>query len=234
MTATAWGQERPPVSPASKAATVGPAWSSLTRAQQQALVPLQREWAGIDANRKAKWLDVAARFPTMPAAERERVQERMADWSRLTPAERGQARLQFQESRQFAAEDRQARWDAYRALTDEERAELARRNKPAAKAAAPVNGDAKLAAAVKRNVVPPTAAAPAPKAVSPTAVQVKPGATTTLMSQPARAPVHQQSGLPKIAATEGFVDPKTLLPKRGPQGAAVRTTAAASQPLASP
>ncbi len=230
----ALAQERP-AGGAPRVASEGPPWSSLSRAQQQALTPLQREWPNIDATRKAKWLDVAARFPSMPAAERERVQERMADWSRLTPAERGAARLQFQQSRQFAAEDRQARWEAYRALPEEERVELARRSRPAAKAPAPVNGDVKSATAAKRNLVPPTTAAAAtPKQVSPTAVQVKPGATTTLMSQPARAPAHQQSGLPKIAATEGFVDPKTLLPKRGPQGAAVRSTAAAPQPTPAP
>jgi hypothetical protein len=36
----------------------------------------------------------------------------------------------------------------------------------------------------------------------------------------AQPPAHQQTGLPKIAATPGFVDPVTLLPRRGPQGAA--------------
>lgn len=217
----------------------GPAWSSLTRAQQEALAPLQREWPSIDANRRIKWLEVAAKFPTMPAAERERIQARMADWSRLTPTERGQARHQFQEARQFAAEDRQARWETYRALPEERRAELAQRNKgqqgtpPANKAAGPVV-DAK-AAPSKRNLVPAsTSATQAVKPVTPTVVQVKPGATTTLMSQGAKPPAHQQPGLPKIAATEGFVDPHTLLPRRGPQGAAVRSASAASEPAPAP
>lgn len=211
-----------------------PAWSSLTRAQQEALAPLQRDWASIDANRRSKWLEVAAKFPAMPAAERERIQARMADWSRLTPSERGQARQQFQESRQFAAEDRQARWESYRALPEEQRTELAQRNsrlqtKPASAAA-----DGKQAPS-KRNLVPAaTSSAQFAKPVTPTAVQVKPGATTTLMSRPAKPPAHQQPGLPKIAATEGFVDPNTLLPKRGPQGAAVRSASAASVPRAAP
>jgi hypothetical protein len=59
-------------------------------------------------------------------------------------------------------------------------------------------------------------------------VQAKPGATTTLMSQRALPPAHHQPGLPKIAATEGFVDHSTLLPQRGPQGAAVRAEPASS------
>ncbi len=74
----------------------------------------------------------------------------------------------------------------------------------------------------------------AAKSVSPTVVQARPGATTVLVTRAAPPPNHQQPGLPKIAATEGFVNPATLLPKRGAQGAAVRTAAAASDPAASP
>ena len=62
----------------------------------------------------------------------------------------------------------------------------------------------------------------------PTAQQAKPGATTTAMTSRPQPPAHQQPGLPKIAATPGFVDPSTLLPRRGPQGAAVRAASAAS------
>ena len=56
--------------------------------------------------------------------------------------------------------------------------------------------------------------------------QARPGATTTPMTTRAAPPLHQQAGLPKIAATPTFVNPATLLPKRGPQGAAVRSVAA--------
>lgn len=237
-------QDRPVASPTiaaapapkPKAAPGGPAWNSLSPAQQAALAPLQRDWPTIDANRKAKWIDVAARFPRMPADERARIQARMTEWARLTPAERGRARLQFQEARQFPAEDRQARWEAYRALPEEKRAELARQSAKSPQKAAPAaEPRAATAAGGKRNVVAPTPQASAlSKPVSPTSVQGKPGATTTLVSQQPRMPVHQQAGLPKIAATEGFVDPKTLLPRRGPQGAAVRSAAAPSQPQAAP
>lgn len=228
-------QDRPtgPATPGpAKPVTDGPAWHALTAAQREALAPLQRDWPSIDGNRKAKWLDVAARFPRMPADERQRIQERMAEWARLTPAERGRARLQFQQARQFPAEDRQARWEAYRALPDEARAELARRGSkgPQKPAAAASDNRPSTATATKRNVLPPGAPATAMyKPVTPTAVQVKPGATTTLLSQKPQAPVHQQAGLPKVAATEGFVDPKTLLPRRGAQAAAVRSAAAPSQ-----
>lgn len=204
-----------------------PAWASLTPGQKAALAPLQRDWASIDLQRKQKWLEVAGRFPAMSTAERQRVQERMAEWARMTPVERTRARLQFQETRQFSPEDRQARWDAYQALPDDERAALAQRAKPAGKAASSVETRAPDTSA-KRNLVTPTRQA-AVKPIAPTVVQAKPGATTSLMSARTAPPAHQQPGLPKIAATEGFVNPNTLLPRRGPQGAAV-SAAAASKP----
>jgi len=61
----------------------------------------------------------------MPAEERQRIQERMSEWARMTPEERGRARLQFQEARQISPQQRQARWDAYLALPEEERRALA-------------------------------------------------------------------------------------------------------------
>jgi hypothetical protein len=56
-------------------------------------------------------------------------------------------------------------------------------------------------------------------------VQAGPGATTTLVTRRPTPPAHQQTGLPKIAATPEFVNKSTLLPQRGPQGAAVRPVA---------
>ena len=215
----------------------GPAWVTLTQQQQQTLAPLQREWASIDATRKQKWIEVAAKFPSMPADERQRVQTRMADWARLTPTERAGARMQFQEVRRLPADERQARWQAYQALSPEERGKLAQSAKPALRAASPVDTQARVRSTSdvpngKRNMV--RAPAPAPtRVVAPTVVQAKPGATTTTMSTRSPTPSHNQPGLPKIAATPGFVDSATLLPRRGPQGAAVRA-AASSDPTAQP
>lgn len=201
----------------------GVRWRDLSAAQREALAPLEREWAGIDAPRKQKWIEIAARYPSMPAAERKRLQDRMADWTRLTPAQRGQARLNYQETREVPSDDRRAKWEAYQSLPSEERRQLA------ARAAAQPNGSAAPrrgtpvpeTAQVKSNIVPNPALSAPPRAVAPTVVQAKPGATTSLMSDRRTPPSHQQTGLPKIAATPGFVDNQTLLPKRGPQGAAV-------------
>lgn len=230
-------QRQPAATAAAATRPGGPAWASLSAAQQQALAPLQREWPSIDASRKAKWLEIASRFPYMPAEERARVQQRMAEWSKLSPNERAEARIQFQQTRQFAPDDRQAGWDAYQALPEEARRDLARRAAKPLSANASANGATAAKPAprpagatppsAKQNIVEPPKAV-TPKLVTPTIVQSKPGATTTLLSQPANPPMHQQSGLPKISATKEFVQPNTLLPKRGPQGAAVRSAAAAS------
>jgi len=224
------------------AADRGVGWAALTPAQQQSLAPLQRDWDTIDANRRQKWLEVVTRFPTMAPAERERVRARMVEWARMTPTERAGARLQFQEASRVPAEERAAKWQAYQALPEEERRTLALRARPAVRAASapaaveaasrPRTGADAVAGNAKRNVVPVLPAAPT-RVVAPTVVQARPGATTTTMSTRASPPPHHQAGLPKIAATPGFVDPATLLPQRGPQGAAVRAAAssdAAAQP----
>lgn len=206
------------------------AWETLTPGQRQALAPLQREWSSLDATRQSKWLEVAARFPRMSAGDQQRLQERMTQWTRLTPAERERARLQFQETRELPADEKRARWEAYQALTEEQRRALAQRGERPAKGGSRADngtrGGTTQSETVKNNLVEPRQAPPA-RSVAPSVVTARPGATTTTVTTPPAPPLHHQPGLPKIAATPGFVDPATLLPQRGPQGAAVRAPASA-------
>lgn len=208
----------------------GPAWAGLTPQQRGVLAPLERDWPSIDAPRKAKWLEVATRFPSMPAEERQRVQERMADWARMSPTERGRARLTFQESKQLSPADKQQRWEAYQALPDDRRRALVERGKPGTDAnRKPQASVAPLGAAVPKKTADPqhaSALTPLVKPVAPTIVQAKPGATTTLMTRSAAPPVHQQPGQPKIAAKPDQVNRNTLLPQRGPQAAAAASASA--------
>lgn len=196
-------------------------WASLTPAQRQALAPLQREWPTLDADRKQQWLDVAGHFPRMTPAERQRVQARMTEWGRMSPKERGEARLNFQELRELTPEERQARWAQYQALTPEQRRKLAAQAQPASGPGRNTHPAPGLGP--KSNVVTPVSPRmSAARPVSPAEVQAKPGATTTLISRRPLPPVHQQPGMPKVAATPDFVDRRTLLPERGAQGAGVR------------
>lgn len=217
----------------------GPRWAELNPAQRSALAPLEREWPAIDAERKQKWVQIAGRFPTMAPAEQARVQARMGEWARMTPSERGKARLAYQEAKQVPAPDRQSRWDAYQALPPDQKRQLAARAVPPVptspsadprRAAAPVQKSGRELDQPKSNLVANPALAVPPRPIAPTVVQAQPGATTSLMSRRPVPPAHQQPGLPKIAATPEFVDKATLLPQRGAQGAAAVRSAAASEP----
>jgi hypothetical protein len=244
---------------AAVAAETGPGWASLNPQQRTALAPLARDWSSLDAQRKQKWLEVAARFDRLSPAERERIQARMSEWARMTPSERSQARLNYQDAKQISAEDRQARWEAYQALPEEQRRMLASQSaqKPAAATAGRPVADARAAGSAsapavsasaplqrrpalpagetrpKINTVPDPQHAPQPQTVAPTVVQAKPGASTRLITQTPTPPAHQQAGKPKIAATAEFVDHKTLLPQRGPQSPPVETRPASAAGAAS-
>lgn len=205
-------------------AASGTPWSALTPMQRTALSQLERDWAGIDASRQQKWLEIAARYPNMSPDERQRMQQRMTEWARLSPRERGQARINFQEARQLSPSERKARWESYQALPDEQKRKLAERANPPRDGAAVKPNSVTNVDGAKSNIVrAPTAPAVPVRPVGPTVVQAGPGATTTLISRPPKPPLHQQAGVPKIAATPAFVDSATLLPKRGAQGAAVES-----------
>jgi hypothetical protein len=238
----------PPFATTTSRAEAGVRWQALTPAQRQALAPLERDWAGIDAQRKQKWLQIADRYPSMPPQERERIADRMKEWARLTPAERGEVRQRYQEAQQVPAPARSAKWEQYQNLPPDAKQQLAAR---AAASAAPAKGDpvpgartgaaAREANQAKANVVPNPTLAQRPKPVAPTMVQAAPGATTRFITRPATPPEHQQSGMPKITATPEFVNRSTLLPRRGPQAAAVepvppppRTAAPTARPSAEP
>ncbi|MEP7058306.1 MAG: DUF3106 domain-containing protein [Caldimonas sp.] len=240
-------QVRSPASPPRLAVSTDESlrWQKLKPAQREALKPLQQEWPNLDAPSREKWIELAARMPNLPASERTRIQERMTDWARLTPAERGQARLRYQEAKQVPPSDRRSRWAAYQALPPEQKNELAARA-AAARTPVPANGRVDTATAgradrldrsgrdgpqAKSNIVPNPAYAAPPRPIGPTVMQAAPGATTTLITRRPAPPPHQHTGLPKIAATPEFVNKSTLLPQRGPQGAAIRP-AAASEPAA--
>lgn len=209
-------------------------WSALTPQQRQVLGPLAAQWPELDRSSREKWMDLASRYPDMPPAARERMRERMGQWARLPAQQRGEARLRFRNTRQLTPQERQQKWTAYQALPEAERQELAQqarrkqhpvvlpRSEPGPREPSQAQAVRENRRDGKANVVPnPLQAAPSARAVAPAVIKAGPGATTTLVTQPNSPALHQHTGLPKITATRGFVDPHTLLPRRGPQGAAM-------------
>jgi hypothetical protein len=114
-----------------------PLWSELTPAQQQALAPLSAKWDTVSEAQKRKWLALSQNFPKMSGAEQTKLHSRMTEWVALSPQQRTQARLNFGETQQISPDDKKAKWEAYQALTPEEKSKLAAgAAKPPATAAA--------------------------------------------------------------------------------------------------
>jgi hypothetical protein len=198
-------------------------WSQLTASERKVLQPLKDQWGLIGPAPKQKWRDIAARYPAMTAEQQARTTSRMSEWAAMTPTQRNAARLQFEQVKQMPAPERQARWDAYKSLPAEQRDALSKQaaeRAPAAALAARQNKPADRPQ-VKSNIVETTRPSAKAQPVGPVTVQAAVGASTRPITQSPTPPRHQQAGMPKIAASPGFVDSATLLPQRGPQGAAV-------------
>lgn len=204
-----------PILPPVSALAAAPTWQSLTAAQRDLLAPLASDWDKLGPTQRSKWLNATPRLAALPAPELARLHERMRDWAHLTPSERANARISFQVAKQVDAEQRQAKWEAYQALSPEKRQELAEKAAARRQAQTKATGPnpKPLAAAPKSNIVPA-----APKLVSPIAVtggliQAKPGATTVLITRSLALPSHHAAGEAKVVADPALVDAKTLLPK---------------------
>lgn len=102
-----------------------PVWVDLTRPQQEALEPLSSRWDSMSEAHKRKWIALSHNFKSLSPEEQEKLHSRMAEWVGLTVQERVQARLNFGQTKKLAPEEKRAQWEAYQALTDEERKELA-------------------------------------------------------------------------------------------------------------
>ena len=142
-----------PPKPLSAAALAArPAWTELTPSQQQALGPLAGRWTEISEQQRRKWITLSQNFHKLPAPEQEKLHSRMTDWAALSVQQRNQARLNFAETNKLAPDDKKAQWEAYQALSAEEKQKLAAgaTKKPAGAAIA-----IKPVAPQKMVVVPP-------------------------------------------------------------------------------
>lgn len=105
-------------------------WSELPAAEQRALSPLQTAWTGLNADDRAKWRELASNFDKLPAQQQSRLRSRMLEWANMSTAERTVARENFLKSRSpIASAERKAQWEAYQALSAEEKRKLANQAK---------------------------------------------------------------------------------------------------------
>ncbi len=106
-------------------ASNSPSWAALTVTEKAALYPLAGEWEKLGSSGQAKWLAIADRFPSMTQPERERTQERMAEWARLTPEQRRIARDSYLRAHALPPEKRAELLQKYQELPDQEKEHLA-------------------------------------------------------------------------------------------------------------
>ncbi|HEY4317539.1 MAG TPA: DUF3106 domain-containing protein [Herbaspirillum sp.] len=202
-------------SPAPKKSPNGPNWQALTPAQQLALAPLAGEWDGMDGLRKEKWIVIGNKYARMNPAEQSRIQDRMRDWIKLTPAQRRSVRQSYARTKKWDADQKSAQWQQYLQLSDEQKEQLSKqklsrppvtaisRIKPKPPSLLPIAPDPARAAATTATTVPATAIAtqppspalpaapanpsPAPAAVPP-AIPMAPAAPSTAGTAAASPP----------------------------------------------
>ncbi|MGJ7491336.1 DUF3106 domain-containing protein [Variovorax sp. ZT4R33] len=102
-----------------------PLWRDLSTKQQQALQPLAADWDGLSEGHKRKWLTLSRNHSKLSSADKQTLHSRMTEWAALSQQERAQARFNFAEVKQVPVDERKAKWEAYQALTPEERRRLA-------------------------------------------------------------------------------------------------------------
>ena len=162
-----------------------PTWQELTAAQQASLKPLAANWSGIGEGQKRKWLALSKNYPSLPAPEQAKLQSRMTEWATLSQQQRTQARLNFAETKTLSPGEKTANWQAYQALSPEDRQKLAATAAPKPPGAA---------AAVKPVAPQKLAAVPVTRQDTKHAAEGAPGTTgsqavdrNTLLPRPASA-----------------------------------------------
>lgn len=149
--------------PAAKAVNPGtpvtvlaaPPWSQLNASQQQSLAPLAGTWNTLPEGQRRKWIALGQNYPNLTANDQQKLHSRMVEWAALNPKEREQARLNFTETKKIAPSNLAANWEAYQALSPEERKKFAADAQPKPSGAA---------VAIKPN--PPSKLAEVPKATN--------------------------------------------------------------------
>ncbi len=179
-----------------QAAFSSPLWTELSPVEREILKPLAPTWNTLSQTHKRKWLQMTKSYPALSTEEQVKMQGRMKEWVALSPQQRAQARLNFAKtkelSKELTAEEKQAKWQAYQALSDEEKRKLAAKAPPKPAGAAPA---AKPVAVQKLATVPSRADKPKAKPATKIAVTPPPAGQPDLLS--ATAPVATPGAAPE-------------------------------------
>ena len=161
-------------------------WSMLSATQKQALAPLSEAWATLNEGQRRKWIAIAQNYGSLATAEQEKLHSRMVEWTALTPKDRELARLNFAQTKSVTKPERAANWEAYQALSPDEKKKLA------ANAATPPAGAALAAKPANRDKltqVPVTRRTPeAQKATAMPQIPVNRNTLLPQNTQPATKP----------------------------------------------
>lgn len=127
------------ISSAGVVASKGPldaTWQNLKAQQKTALAPLAPHWLQMSVAQKNKWLAMSNNFDNLSAKEQATLHERMVDWASLSPQQRAQARLTFNETKSLGSDEKKNQWEAYQALSTDEKKKLAAQQKTGIQGAA--------------------------------------------------------------------------------------------------
>ena len=214
----------------------GPGWETLTTPQKLALYPLAERWALISEAQKRRWLALAANFSALPEEEQAKFHDRMTDWASLSAQQRNQARLNYAVTNRLARDDKRAQWEAYQALSDEEKRALAARAAPKPKGAAtalrPVSPKklAQVPAATQANPSRPNAPK-IPPVLDHSAPRVAAPVTPTA---PPATGVHTQNPASNVVETAPVSIPVAVPAALPPLGAGSAETPATTAPMVTP
>ena len=151
-------------------------WESLKPSQQQILAPLESDWDYMPPDSRKKWMQVVNIYPKMSEQDQQRLQSRMASWSKLSQKERRIARENYLSSLKFPAEKKAEAWTAYQKLSDEQKKKLAEtqtKKKPNA-----INAPTLQQHAINPNTTP------APPAPNPRSLPAEPSGSAPESSAP--------------------------------------------------
>lgn len=178
----------------------GPAWAALPPQQRQALAPLAGTWDSLSAGQQRKWLEVSRNYPALTIVDQAKMHGRMSEWVGLSARERSAARLNFaatsEIAKELSPEERKAKWDAYQALSADERKKLANQASR-----------------------PPVGAAPATRPVATQKLATLPGSGST-------ANAGTSTRAPKMPADQKLEAPKQVQSAPGATADAASTAAA--------